>query len=156
MLNEYKHILVPVDGSKSAESTLLKAAEVALRNHAKLEILNVINTTSFGFSYGVIGGNAINDIVDGEIGYLKDLVKRVETETGFKDAHMHVRFGSPRNIISYDFPKEYQIDLIMMGATGKNATERLLVGSVASFVNGHAPCDVIVVRTDLNNKSFKK
>ncbi|USS85708.1 universal stress protein [Fructilactobacillus ixorae] len=153
MYNEYKHILVPVDGSKLAEAALFKAAEVAIRNEARLDVLNVLNTTSFGFSYGVVDGDAITDMVNDELDYLKKLIQRVKKATGIEDIHMHLRFGSPRNVITYDFPHDYQVDLIMMGATGKNAVSRLLVGSVTSFVNTHARCDVAVVRTGMDNQT---
>ncbi|ANZ57848.1 universal stress protein UspA [Fructilactobacillus lindneri] len=156
MLNEYKRILVPVDGSKLSEDTLLKAAEVAMRNQARVDVLNVLNTTSFGFSYGVIDSDAITQMVDDQISYLKDLVKTTKEKTGITDIHMHVRFGSPKNIITYDFTHDYDTDLIMMGATGKNAAERIFEGSVASFVNSHAPCDVLIVRTGLDNKLLPK
>ena len=40
---EYRNILVPVDGSKTAEKALERATEIALRNKAHLDILNVID-----------------------------------------------------------------------------------------------------------------
>ena len=40
----------------------------------------------------------------------------------------------------------------MIGATGLNAVERLLIGSVTEYVTRVADCDVLVVRTDLENK----
>lgn len=40
----------------------------------------------------------------------------------------------------------------MIGATGLNAVERLLIGSVTEYVTRTAACDVLVVRTDLDNK----
>ncbi|AKU59378.1 nucleotide-binding protein [Lacticaseibacillus paracasei] len=40
----------------------------------------------------------------------------------------------------------------MIGATGLNAVERLLIGSVTEYVTRNALCDVLVVRTDLANK----
>ncbi|WP_429971470.1 universal stress protein [Fructilactobacillus sp. Tb1] len=154
MNNEYKSILVPVDGSKYSEAALNKAAEIAIRNEARLDVLNVINTTAFGFTYGVLSGDAITQMVDGQIDYLKALVKKVQDKTGIKNIHMHVRFGNPKNVICYDFTKDYHTDLIVMGATGKNATERLLVGSTASYVNSHAMCDVLIVRTNLKNQQI--
>ena len=61
-------------------------------------------------------------------------------------------YGSPKNIIAKELPKEYNIDLIMLGATGLNAVERLFIGSVSESVIRNASCDVLVVRTDLDNK----
>ena len=40
----------------------------------------------------------------------------------------------------------------MLGATGLNAVERLFIGSVSESVIRNASCDVLVVRTDLDNK----
>ena len=48
--------------------------------------------------------------------------------------------------------KEKTADLIMIGATGLNAVERILIGSVTEFVTRTAICDVLVVRTDLDNQ----
>ncbi len=53
-------------------------------------------------------------------------------------------------------PKKLGIDLIMIGATGLNAVERLLIGSVTEYVTRTAVCDVLVVRTDLENKPAKQ
>ncbi len=39
----------------------------------------------------------------------------------------------------------------MIGATGLNAVERLLIGSVTEYVTRTATCDVLVVRTSLEN-----
>ena len=46
-------------------------------------------------------------------------------------------------------------DLIMIGATGLNAVERILIGSVTEYVTRTAICDVLVVRTDLDNKPIE-
>ena len=49
MAQEYKHILVPVDGSKEAELAFKKAVAVAKRNGAdtELRLLHVVDTRAF-------------------------------------------------------------------------------------------------------------
>ncbi len=48
MTQQYKHILVPVDGSKEAELAFRKAVAVAKRNDgAELHLLHVIDTRAF-------------------------------------------------------------------------------------------------------------
>jgi len=42
----------------------------------------------------------------------------------------------------------------MIGATGLNAVERLFIGSVSEYVIRNAPCDVLVVRTNLDNEQI--
>lgn len=67
-------------------------------------------------------------------------------KAGIKDVHYSIEFGSPKTIIAHDFPKKHQTDLIVLGATGLNAVERLLIGSVTEYVTRTAECDVIVIR----------
>ena len=47
MLQQYKTILVAVDGSSEAELAFKKAVSVAQRNQAKLIIAHVIDTRAF-------------------------------------------------------------------------------------------------------------
>ena len=87
--------------------------------------------------------------------YLKGLVETIK-KNGFDDIEFHIRMGSPKPIISQDFIEDHHNDLIMMGATGLNAMERVLEGSVTTFVQRNALTDVIVVKTDLNNTQVAK
>ena len=84
----------------------------------------------------------------------KDAEKRMKdyqaraTKAGAEDVHYSIEFGSPKTIIGHDFPKKHNIDLIVVGATGLNAVERLLIGSVTEYVTRTSKCDVLVCRTE--------
>lgn len=67
-------------------------------------------------------------------------------KAGIKNVHYSIEFGSPKTIIAHEFPQKHQTDLIVLGATGLNAVERLLIGSVTEYVTRTADCDVIVIR----------
>ncbi|HEY8188630.1 MAG TPA: universal stress protein [Pyrinomonadaceae bacterium] len=56
-----------------------------------------------------------------------------------------VRDGHPRTAI-VDEAEKWRADLIVMGSHGRTGLTRLLLGSVAQYVVGHAPCSVEVVR----------
>lgn len=144
MKNEYKNILVPVDYSSITKELALKAAEIAIRNNGRIDFLNVINT-NFSFTFGAMDGNQITYTVNDHLKTLKKLASSIKRETGFTNIHIHVRFGNPKNVIAFDFPKEYHNDLIMIGNKSKKRTPTLM-GSVASFVNLYAPCDVMTVK----------
>ena len=45
-----------------------------------------------------------------------------------------------------DIPSKEGVDLIMVGATGLNAFERLMVGSSSEYILRHAKVDLLVVR----------
>jgi universal stress protein A len=44
--------------------------------------------------------------------------------------------------------KEWSADLIVIGSHGRRGMQRALLGSVAEAVMRHAPCPVVVVRTE--------
>ncbi len=77
-------------------------------------------------------------------------------DAGISDVDYSIEYGAPKTIISREIPKKLDIDLIMIGATGLNAVERLLIGSVTEYVTRTAVCDVLVVRTDQENKPAQK
>jgi general stress protein 26/nucleotide-binding universal stress UspA family protein len=56
-----------------------------------------------------------------------------------------VRHGDPRSVIVEE-AGEWNADLIVVGSHGYTGLKRLLLGSVAQSVVGHAPCSVEVVR----------
>ncbi|MFC6295005.1 universal stress protein [Lactiplantibacillus daoliensis] len=156
MLQEYTNILVPLDGSKQAEVALNKAIEVAKRNQAHVDVLSVIDPGQFGYNLaGLADGDITYQLVQDSEAYLKGLVETIK-KNGFDDIEFHIRMGSPKPIISQDFVEDHHNDLIMMGATGLNAMERVLEGSVTTFVQRNALTDVIVVKTDLNNTQVAK
>ena len=156
MLQEYTNILVPLDGSKQAEAALNKAVAVAKRNQAHVDVLSVIDPGKFGYNLaGLADGDITYQLVQDSEAYLKGVVETVK-KNGFDDIEFHIRMGSPKPIISQDFIEDHHNDLIMMGATGLNAMERVLEGSVTTFVQRNALTDVIVVKTDLNNTQVAK
>lgn len=149
---EYHTILVPIDGSPEAELAFDKAKQSAQLNHAHLDLLTVLDTNQFIGNYGAgLTGDAIYQLSLDAEQYLNTLAQQAQAE-GLTDVSVHVRFGNPKNVIAKDFPQDHGTDLIMIGATGMNALVRMFIGSVTEYVNQHAPCDVLIVRTDLDNK----
>lgn len=158
MLQEYKRILAPVDGSDEAEIALKKATQVAMRNNATLDVLDVLDTRQFVGAYGgMLTSDVIYQITEDTENYLSGLQQEI-IKTGLPQdqVKIHIRFGDPKTVIAFDFLKDYHDDLIILGSTGLNAMERILVGSVSSYVTRNALTDVIVVRTDLNNQAIDK
>lgn len=149
----YKTILVPVDGSKQAEDALAKGALIAKNNHAHLDVLHVLSTTQYGYNYGgMVDGDVINNLVEDTTDYLNKLIDRIKKDAGIDDVSIHIRFGNPKTVISFEFPRDHKSDLIVIGTTGMSRLQRVLEGSVSSFVNRNAHCDVMVTRTNQKNE----
>ena len=150
MFHEYSKILVPVDGSNEARLAFEKAIEVAKRNRAQVLIAHIIDTRVLQTPTGFEGN--FNEEIQRQTENLFQEYRQYAQEHDFNDIDFILEYGSPKVYISKNIPKDYQIDLIMMGATGLNAVERLFIGSVSEYVIRNASCDVLVVRTDLENQ----
>ncbi|KRM26722.1 MULTISPECIES: universal stress protein [Limosilactobacillus] len=152
MAQTYKHILVPVDGSAEAELAFKKAVAVAKRNgeDAELRLLHVVDTRAFQ-NISSFDTSMVEQVTDTAKKTLDQYIEYAKKQ-GVKNVSYSIEYGAPKTIIARDVPKEMGADLIMIGATGLNAVERILIGSVTEYVTRTALCDVLVVRTDLENK----
>ncbi|MDR3156693.1 MAG: universal stress protein [Lactobacillales bacterium] len=152
MFQQYKHILIAIDGSKESDTAFKKAVNVAKRNEATLTITHIIDTRAFqtvsSFNDGILVEQATQTA--------KDTLEKYESKAkkeGCSNTKTIIEYGSPKFIIGKQLPKEENIDLILLGATGLNSIERFFIGSVSEYVIRHAPCDVLIIRTDMDNNS---
>ncbi|MCC3356433.1 universal stress protein [Bacillus sp. REN16] len=146
MLVTYKKVLVAVDGSKEAEWAFKKAIDVCSRYHSELIITHVIDLKQFA----AIGAYHHNLSEQSE-SFGKDLLNRYEQiaeEAGIEYIETILEFGSPKIKIAKEIAPKNHVDLIICGATGLNAVERFLLGSVSENITRYAKCDVMVVRTE--------
>ena len=149
MAQEYKRVLVAIDGSKGADAALRTAIEVTKRNdHTHLDVLRVLdlNSLEYGGAGIALDGQKIYEIEQANEGYMLKLKDKIVAEYNL-DADrvsVHLRFGNPKAVITKDFQPEYGNDLIVVGSTGKNFVQRMIVGSVASYVIRTAKCDVLM------------
>lgn len=146
MTLQYQQILVAVDGSKEAEWAFKKSVGIATRNNATLNLVNIIDTRSFAAIEAYD-----RSIADRAQKFAEDLLadyKKEALEAGVGNVNIVVDYGSPKTMISRDLAKKVEADLIICGATGLNAVERFLIGSVSEHIVRSAKCDVLVVRTD--------
>ncbi|MCT0501452.1 universal stress protein [Lactococcus cremoris] len=143
MVEQYKNILVAVDGSEQSYDALREAIETAQANDSQLKILYVLNDKLANIPvhldtmtlYKSVQEHS-DYVVDQVQGYLKD------TEVSFEIVRLT---GSPkREIINYS--KENNIDLIVLGSTGLDAIDRFIIGSTTQYIVNHAFCNVMVVK----------
>ena len=139
MAIQYKGILVAVDGSKEAEYAFHKAMDIAKRNEgSKLTIANVFNTSSYERTTDDRAQKAS-----------EGLVSRYQLEAeaaGIENVNSVIEYGSPKTLITREIATAVEADLILCGATGLNAVERFITGSVTGAIVRSAKCDVLVTR----------
>ena len=141
MEHKYRHILVGIDGSKEAEKAFEEAVRLSADYNSKLFIAWVdseVEPHHKGISYS----DKEQSILD------RKLTKKIaEAEVGgVKSATAIIKTGDPKKQLAKLIPDEFNIDLIIIGATGKNPLSRIMIGSTANYVVTHAPCTVTVVK----------
>ena len=151
MAQEYKRVLVAIDGSKGADAALRTAIEVTKRNdHTHLDVLRVLdlNSPEYGGAGIALDGQKIYEIEQANEDYMLKLKDKIvaEYDLAADRVSVHLRFGNPKAVITQDFQPEYNNDLIVVGSTGKNFVQRMIVGSVASYVIRTAKCDVLMAK----------
>jgi nucleotide-binding universal stress UspA family protein len=141
---QYKNIVVAVDGSEEADKAFKKAVDLATENDATLIVAHVIDTRSFA-TVAAYDQN-IASKTDEFANELMDKYTNAATEAGLTRVTKIIEFGSPKAVIPRDIVKKFNADLIVCGATGLNAVERFIIGSVSEGITRNAPCDVLIVR----------
>ncbi|MBF0787845.1 MULTISPECIES: universal stress protein [unclassified Streptococcus] len=144
MTQSYQMILVAVDGSKEAELALHKAIHVAKRNQARLIIAHVIDTRALT-SVAVFDANIYETLEQEARTLLKEYQEKA-LQAGLSDVQVVLEFGNPKTLLAHDIPKETGADLMLLGATGLNTFERLLIGSSSEYILRHTSIDLLVVR----------
>lgn len=142
---KYTNILVAVDGSTESEWAFKKAIEITKRNDSKMTIAHIIDTRTFATVEAY--DRTISERADMFARELLEKYKSQAIEAGVQHVDYVIDYGSPKVIIPKDIAKKNKVDLIICGATGMNAVERFLIGSVSENITRYAPCDVLVIRT---------
>jgi len=150
MLQQYQKIMVAVDGSNEAELAFQKAVSIAKRNEASLLLVHVIDTRAFQDvnSFDSMLADQATELAKQSLSDYSENAKN----SGVEQVETVIEYGSPKLIVAKQIPQDKDVDLIILGATGLNAVERLFIGSVSEYVTRNASCDVLIVRTDVENK----
>lgn len=137
----YQNILVAVDGSEQADNALKEAIEICKRNRGKLAILTTVDTAPL-----LADAHASTYLAKSSKDYLNSIILRAELEIPEGLSYTtHTLEENPR-IAIVKFAEENQIDLIVLGVTGKGKIGRTVIGSTTAYVVNHAPCNVMVVK----------
>lgn len=135
-MSEYKRILAPVDGSETSISAFKQGVHLAERDTAELYLVTILDKVDNAEEAAQLHKDKDS---------LFDELDRYARAHGVA-VHKDMRTGNPKELIAKDLLEEWNIDLIVMGATGRGAIAQLLLGSVSNHVIREAPCDVLIVK----------
>jgi nucleotide-binding universal stress UspA family protein len=147
-------ILLAVDHSKYSEAAIKEIAARPWPARSTVRVLSVVEPLPPPAAELWYDGRGSLDLAHKELRQrAEEFVKRIVTRLKKKRLRVEaaVRDGHPRTAI-VDEARKWRADLIVLGSHGRTGLKRLLLGSVAASVVGHAPCSVEVVRLKRGKK----
>jgi nucleotide-binding universal stress UspA family protein len=144
----YQHVLLPLDGSETAEIALADAASMVASNGARLTLLYVVPPALAEMYAGaeMIGIDQKEGVHHAAHRYIKSVRRRLEP-TGI-DAKIAVAVGEAAEAI-LAYAGEHGVDLLVMATHGRSGWRRWALGSVAERVLHAAAEPVLLVRVPL-------
>ncbi|MFS0689986.1 universal stress protein [Sporosarcina sp. 179-K 8C2 HS] len=144
----YKQIIVAIDGSDESQWAFKKAASIADRNDATLNLVTIVDTRSYSSVEAYDRSIAESAYKSAE--EMLNKYKAEAVQAGVQNVNVLVEYGSPKALIAKELPNRLSADLIVCGATGLNKVERFVMGSVSENIVRSAKCDVLVIRRPEN------
>ncbi|GBG94429.1 universal stress protein UspA [Ligilactobacillus salitolerans] len=141
----YQNILVPLDGSGNSKRALDEAINLSEKFGSHISILSVVNESNMIFTTG-----SPDMILSGLKSNAEDIVERGKKQAADRGVEVEafVERGIPKQIIATEFPQKHDIDLIVIGKSGVDAFDRLLIGSTTSYVVRKSNVKILVVNND--------
>lgn len=140
LLTKAERILVALDGSEHGDAALEQAIQLGKLCGGKLYALNVVDLYT--------GTMAVAPDLEEEL--CKEAWKIVhgaqeKVQAAGLECETIVHMGAQPHQFVINEARERDCDLIVLGTHGRTGLRKVLVGSVAERVIGHAPCPVLVV-----------
>jgi nucleotide-binding universal stress UspA family protein len=135
-------VLVATDGSEHSMKAVQRALELAEKQGAQVTLMSV---AYFGADYLEGMPPNIREKLEDEA---RTALKKAKAVFDAKNLPVETVLMTglvPANLIIQE-AQDGKFDRIVIGSTGLNALERIIMGSTAAKVVAHAPCEVTVVR----------
>jgi nucleotide-binding universal stress UspA family protein len=155
-MKKFKKLLIALDHSEQSENIMNYGKTIAARCKADIILLHIVSS---GIRYEEHAVNGVdNDILPSSPSvklaedaylqayrWLESMALSARNKNISTEIKVLVALDSvPAEILNY--VEKNKIDFIILGTRGKTGPERVLLGSVASYVVTHAECPVLVVR----------
>jgi nucleotide-binding universal stress UspA family protein len=142
MSRDYKVIVIGVDKSATAKEAFGVAARLAKLAGARLHVVMAMSDVHVGNVRGPGGEEFFIDEGDEARRYLDELLK-AEAVT---DSSLCAEAGRPADLLVSE-ARRLDAELIVVGNRRVQSAAGRVLGSVATDVARHAPCDVYIANT---------
>ena len=145
-MHQYRHILVAIDFSEISEAAAEQAFDLAGHYGAELTFLHVVEHFPEHLPHYRMSGEGMDPqefLIDRAGKDLDVICERL----GGQDINRQVRLTAhSAKAVILDFVREHGIDLIVLGARGRQSIADYIAGSTATGVVRTSPCDVLTIR----------
>ena len=139
-LTRGERILVAVDGSPFADAAVDQAISLGGICNSEIFVISVVALYPEQMEVAPALVETMSEDVRKHLDQAKEKIEKADISC---ETIVHMG-GQPHQFIIQE-AKDKGIDLILMGTHGRSGLKRILLGSVAQNVIGHAPCPVMVV-----------
>jgi len=139
-VSKLEKLLVATDRSLFSEGAITAAISFAKRCSSKLYVMTVVEKNP---EYETAGAELLQKETEEAARYLASLKVRVLEETPSCETILRRGDSAFRLIVEEAAQKE--INMIAVGRRGRSGLEKVLLGSAAAKIIGHAPCKVLVI-----------
>ncbi len=146
----YQRILVPIDGSETAQRGLQEAIRLAKAGGGQLRLFHVIDDLSFALAmdaYAGQQGDWLATMREAGARVLSDAKSAAAAAGVPAEGVLHETAGTRLADAVAGEAAKWQADLIVLGTHGRRGVGRVLLGSGAESVLRSAPIPVLVVRS---------
>ncbi len=143
-------VLLAIDGSPSSECVWNELKNLKLDKDSEVIVLTAVERIGpimaepFGGAMIEYEAEIEKKSLETAQEILKEAKEKIERDFGCY-VKTEVMLGSPKYAIT-EKAEEWQIDLVILGSHGYRLWERVLLGSVSTFVAQHAKCSVLIAR----------
>jgi nucleotide-binding universal stress UspA family protein len=141
----YSRILVPLDGSKTAEKVLPYTRFLAEKSKVPVELLAVIDIAEVGSRVASERARLLDTVIDDAVRYSTRYLGGVATTFGDTDVRCSVEKGRAEDTIIEKAAADKTM-LITMATHGRSGLNRFLLGSVAEKVLRGSVNPVLLIR----------
>jgi nucleotide-binding universal stress UspA family protein len=148
--NDFKNILVPIDGSEFSIRALKYAITITNKFDSNLIVLHIVPSTIkyefFDSEENLEPNSSENLLLQSAYMEAQKWLDDIKEKLGAKFITdvIIAKESVVKEIIEYS--EREKIDLIVIGTRGRSGLKKLLLGSVASGVVTYANCPVIVIK----------
>lgn len=139
LLTKAERILVAMDESDFSQTALEQAIQLGKLCGSKVYVMSVVDLYTGTMA---VAADLEEELCKAAWKVVHDAQEKVQKEGLECETIVHMG-GQPHEFIVRE-ARDHDVDVIVLGTHGRSGLRKVLVGSVAERVIGHAPCPVLV------------